>query len=304
MKAYIIDLECIIKSTSLVSVQAFLKESRLEGKKLALISERNDTLSVAEVLKINTFFDVVLDANEVKNARPNPEIYLTVAEKLGVPTWECVAFVHSVSAMEAATLTQMKIISVGSAEEFPKNTENYSDFTAFSSIPFKLKKYQADKITQKEAVEKLLEQGFSQDEIKEHIALVYQPMDIQKIKSSFSYIYSIITLTIVSFLLGFAFSSGEDYVLFGILFGVVLLGLTFGVAKLNKICIYVWMSVLSFLILYMLISLFYKVNGDIRNELFSYRNIFSVLLFLSVTFRNLTSVLSKINQQRKEYKFN
>lgn len=173
MKAYLFDLECITKDTSLVSVETFLKECRQQGKKLALISERKDTLSVAEELKINTYFDVVLDANEVKTPRPNAEIYLTLAQKLGVSTWECMAFVHSILGVEAAKLTQMKIIGVGVANNFPENTEVYPDFKAFSSIPFKLKLFQIDKIPQKQAVEKLLTQGFSLEEIKKHIGEFY-----------------------------------------------------------------------------------------------------------------------------------
>jgi beta-phosphoglucomutase-like phosphatase (HAD superfamily) len=62
--------------------------------------------------QLSGFFDVVLSADEVINPKPNPEIFLKCAAKLGLKPEHCVVIEDSVFGVRAAKSAQMSCISV------------------------------------------------------------------------------------------------------------------------------------------------------------------------------------------------
>lgn len=87
---------------------------KAEGYQLALASSTHLEL-VERVLKenqIRKYFEAVVSGEQFKRSKPDPEIYLYTAEKLGVPPGKCLAVEDSTIGITAAHRAGMKIAAV------------------------------------------------------------------------------------------------------------------------------------------------------------------------------------------------
>ena len=91
-----------------------LQTLKKEGFKLALASQNEARMikSMMDWLGIKEYFDVILSINEIKNLKPNPEIYLLAAKKLGVTPNKCVVIEDSKDGASSAKNANMKCIGV------------------------------------------------------------------------------------------------------------------------------------------------------------------------------------------------
>ncbi len=83
-------------------------------------------------------FDVIITSDEVTNAKPDPEPYLTAAEKLGVKSEECIVIENAPSGIKAAKQAGMYCIAVKTTikdEEYLKEAD--SIVKDISKIPIK-----------------------------------------------------------------------------------------------------------------------------------------------------------------------
>jgi beta-phosphoglucomutase-like phosphatase (HAD superfamily) len=76
------------------------------------MSYREEALHVLRALDLEKELDVVLTREDVERAKPDPEIYLLVAQKLGVPPEECMALEDSPNGVRAAVDAGMNVIAV------------------------------------------------------------------------------------------------------------------------------------------------------------------------------------------------
>ena len=72
---------------------------------------------VVDALGFRPYFHTMVSGDEVTHPKPDPEIYLKAAAKLGYEPGRCVAFEDSFVGVEAAKRAGMKC--VGSASTFP-----------------------------------------------------------------------------------------------------------------------------------------------------------------------------------------
>jgi beta-phosphoglucomutase len=79
---------------------------------LASMSDRAVIDRMLELKGLQEFFDAVVTAGEVVNPKPNPEIFLKCAGKLGSSAENCVVVEDSVFGVEAAKAAKMKCIVV------------------------------------------------------------------------------------------------------------------------------------------------------------------------------------------------
>jgi beta-phosphoglucomutase len=93
---------------------AVLHEVRRLGYPTALstMSHPGQVRHVLEILGLSDEFDVVATRDDVKRGKPDPEIDLLVARKLGVRPPECLVFEDSPAGVEAALAAGMKVIAV------------------------------------------------------------------------------------------------------------------------------------------------------------------------------------------------
>lgn len=95
---------------------AFLKSKRI---RTAVTSASKNALKILEKTKLSQAFDAVVDGNEVSLAKPNPEIYLKAANKLGIPPENCVAVDDSFLGVQAAKAAGMFAAAYAEAKDSP-----------------------------------------------------------------------------------------------------------------------------------------------------------------------------------------
>ena len=89
----------------------------LQGKTkiaLATMSARKVVDNLLSEKRIKTYFDVVVSADEVANPKPDPEVFLMAAARLGVDAKDCVVVEDSVFGVRAAKAANMKCIAISS----------------------------------------------------------------------------------------------------------------------------------------------------------------------------------------------
>src|SRR5688572_12891030 len=103
----------------------FLEESRDLGIRLAVSTAAplGNVEFILDGLDLRKYFQAVVTAADVREGKPNPEIFLKSAEKLGVAPENCIVFEDAFGGFEAAHRAGMKSIgvtTVNSAEEIKK----------------------------------------------------------------------------------------------------------------------------------------------------------------------------------------
>lgn len=98
----------------------FISELKSAGIKTALGSASKNTPLILERLGIGELFDAIADGNNVKKAKPDPEVFVTAACILGVLPEECVVFEDAVAGIEAAISAGMICVGIGSAKVLGK----------------------------------------------------------------------------------------------------------------------------------------------------------------------------------------
>lgn len=110
---YVAYIEKMTPEEILPGVREFLLALRREGVKVALGSASRNAGLILQRTGIADLFDAVSDGACVGKAKPDPEIFLTAANMLGVAPAECVVFEDAIAGVEAAHRGGMKCIGVG-----------------------------------------------------------------------------------------------------------------------------------------------------------------------------------------------
>ena len=91
----------------------FLRASSAAGIKVALGSASKNAPLILERLGWIPLFDALVDGNVVTASKPDPEVFLEGARRLGLLPEECVVFEDSEAGVEAARRGGMKVVGIG-----------------------------------------------------------------------------------------------------------------------------------------------------------------------------------------------
>ena len=91
----------------------YLERIRTRGVKTAIGSASKNTPLILERLGIAMLFDVVVDGNKARKAKPDPEVFLLAAEELGIQPIHCVVFEDAEAGIEAALRAGMGAVGIG-----------------------------------------------------------------------------------------------------------------------------------------------------------------------------------------------
>jgi beta-phosphoglucomutase len=93
---------------------ALLQEARRTHCKvgLATMSQCLQVRRVLEILELTQAFDFVASRDDVENGKPDPEIYLLVANELGVSPKDCLVVEDSPTGVKAALAAGMNVVAV------------------------------------------------------------------------------------------------------------------------------------------------------------------------------------------------
>lgn len=100
----------------LPGLSALIAECEKSGVPMAVASSAmaKNVEFIVDVLHFRPFFRCLVSGDEVAHPKPDPEIYLKTARKLGVEPADCVAFEDSHVGIEAAKRAGMKCVAIAS----------------------------------------------------------------------------------------------------------------------------------------------------------------------------------------------
>ena len=111
-----------------------VKELKSRGVKVGMATSapKKNVDFILKKLKVGNLFNATVTGDRVKRSKPNPEIYLTTANKLKVEPKNCLVFEDAENGVEAAKGAGMKVIAVlrGQTKKYSRYRGTaVSDFT-------------------------------------------------------------------------------------------------------------------------------------------------------------------------------
>jgi HAD superfamily hydrolase (TIGR01509 family) len=90
----------------------FVRSASGRPKGLGSNAERANIDFALDRAGLREFFAAIVDGNQVARAKPDPEIYLRLAQQFGVAPGECLVFEDSVAGVTAARAAGMRVVGV------------------------------------------------------------------------------------------------------------------------------------------------------------------------------------------------
>jgi HAD superfamily hydrolase (TIGR01509 family) len=105
----------------LPGAREWLAALRVAGWKQAIASSapRLNVETMLRVLHIDGYFDAIVSADDVTIGKPDPQVFLKAAEKLGVPPARCVVVEDAAAGVEAARRAGMRSLGVTKNARLP-----------------------------------------------------------------------------------------------------------------------------------------------------------------------------------------
>lgn len=98
-------------------VKELIDEMRAKGLQVGLASSSKNAPRVLELLNIRNQFDTIVDGTMITHSKPDPEIFLLAASRLGLDPADCLVFEDAEAGVEAALSAGMKCVGVGDAAQ-------------------------------------------------------------------------------------------------------------------------------------------------------------------------------------------
>ena len=129
---YVDAIQDLNQTDLLPGVLSLLQEAKSKGIKLGIGSSSKNANFILKLLKIDHFFDVVIDGNGVNHPKPHPEVFLNGAKALSLAPAECIVFEDAASGITAAKAGGFITIAVGNPNIAEMADTYFNDLTEFS----------------------------------------------------------------------------------------------------------------------------------------------------------------------------
>ncbi len=124
---YVEYIEKMTPEEILPGVEAFLRDLRKNNIKIALGSASKNAPLILERVNLMPYFDAIIDGTSVKEAKPDPEIFIKGAEALNEMPENCVVFEDAEAGIEAAVNAKMRSVGIGDKDRLHKANIVMSD---------------------------------------------------------------------------------------------------------------------------------------------------------------------------------
>ena len=118
-------------------VRQALKTLREKGVKIALGSSSKNAQAILERIGLEEMFDAVSDGNGLEKFKPDPEVFLKAAEKLGLEPKDCLVVEDAVAGIDAGVAGGFATAGIGPAAGYDKagyKIEKVSDILKISDL--------------------------------------------------------------------------------------------------------------------------------------------------------------------------
>jgi len=100
---------------------------------IALGSASKNAREILKKVNLYKRFDVIVDGNDVTEAKPNPEVFLIAADKLNIIPENCIVFEDSTAGVKAANMANMISIGIGEIKVLHEANDVFTNFTEMST---------------------------------------------------------------------------------------------------------------------------------------------------------------------------
>lgn len=102
----------------LPGVEELLEDLKGQGIKLAIAtsSNRSNARAIIKSSGLDKYFETILDRDDIVKGKPDPEIFLLTAKRLGIEPENCVVVEDSTHGIEAGKKAGMRVIAVASGQ--------------------------------------------------------------------------------------------------------------------------------------------------------------------------------------------
>ncbi|WP_378176453.1 beta-phosphoglucomutase [Aquimarina sp. SS2-1] len=129
---YLNYIETMDTSEILPDVPRVLEYLLDKDQAVALGSASKNARVILEKVLLKEKFHAIVDGTDVSKAKPDPEVFLIGAKKLGVDPVDCVVFEDSVAGVQAANIAHMISIGIGDPNVLHEADYVFKDFTEIS----------------------------------------------------------------------------------------------------------------------------------------------------------------------------
>lgn len=129
---YVTFIEQMQPDEILPNVREFLADLRADGIKISLGSASKNAEMILEKLNLMSAFDAIVDGRHISKAKPDPEVFLTGANKLNESPENCVVFEDAQAGVKAAKNAGMACVGIGESAVLNEADFVIEGFTDFS----------------------------------------------------------------------------------------------------------------------------------------------------------------------------
>lgn len=109
-------IEKMTPAEILKGVMPFLQELKARQIKIALGSASKNAPLIMEQIGLTSYFDAIIDGNQVVHSKPNPEVFLKGAAATGAQPDQCIVFEDAEKGIEAALNGGFWAVGIGAEE--------------------------------------------------------------------------------------------------------------------------------------------------------------------------------------------
>lgn len=113
---YVQLIKNITPTDILPGIKELLQTLKTKNIKIGLASASKNASAILERLQLTHYFDAIADAGEIKNGKPDPEIFLTAAKLLNVDPDHCLGVEDAQAGVESIKRAGMFAVGVGSED--------------------------------------------------------------------------------------------------------------------------------------------------------------------------------------------
>ncbi len=113
-------LEELTPSDILPGVMNVLETLKKNDIKVAIGSSSKNTEFILSKIGLHEYFDAISDGTQIKNSKPDPEVFLLAAKKLDIEPENCLVVEDADAGVEAGLAGNMKVLAVGYASSNAK----------------------------------------------------------------------------------------------------------------------------------------------------------------------------------------
>lgn len=99
-------------------VRSTLSELKRRGYLLAIGSSSKNTQFITKQVDVASYFDAVADGNDITKSKPDPEVFLAAASKLGVEPEKCAVVEDADAGIRAAKAANMTAFALGGDAQY------------------------------------------------------------------------------------------------------------------------------------------------------------------------------------------